>query len=343
MISRIFESLGRLFSGGDTTQAKAASAGQRLVAEGGAVFVVDEVKRGGMGIVYLCHFDSDKHSSEGRVALKTFDDRYFFDVEMSDTFQREHSLWTLVADVPFVLPVFGTFLIDKKPHLAMVVADGDGNGNVSLRDAVEKSSGGGLPPEVYLPAALCVAIAMTKVSERVPGLVHGDIKPDNVLYVGSRPFLSDFGLAGIANRAGRRGTPPYMAPELWTDDGRQTAATDIYAYGVMLAELIMGKAPLQAPKDDLRLWAQAHAKTQPRIDLDSNRTDFNAACSLRALALRCLAKAPGNRPTDFASIAMEVTSAVLEHDPILALTILEAAAWLSHLAREVQPKVANGR
>ncbi len=101
------------------------------------------------------------------------------------------------------------------------------------------------------------------------GLVHQDVKPENVLFRSNgTPVLMDFGIAsqaGVAN-AGMRGTPLYMSPEqvqAKTIDRR----TDIYSLGCMLFEMLTGAPPYPMPTMEAILYAQVH-KPLPRLPAD---------------------------------------------------------------------------
>jgi predicted Ser/Thr protein kinase len=129
------------------------------------------------------------------------------------------------------------------------------------------------------------------------GVVHRDLKPGNVIVVPSgRAVLIDFGIAYLAHEvaAAREsesepvvGTPVYMAPEQWSGLA-PTPATDIYALGAMIYELLAGRVPF--PGDNIYRCIAAHLGEPP--------PPLDAALSpaLRALVEAMLAKHPGARP-----------------------------------------------
>jgi serine/threonine-protein kinase len=134
-----------------------------------------------------------------------------------------------------------------------------------------------------------VAAALADLDDEV---VHRDLKPENVLLLDGRWQLSDFGISRYAEATTATETrkfaltPPYAAPEQWRAE-RATAATDIYAFGVMAYELFAGARPFAGPAShDFR--EQHLHETPPSL------TDVPAA--LDALVAECLYKAPEARP-----------------------------------------------
>ena len=120
------------------------------------------------------------------------------------------------------------------------------------------------------------------------GLVHQDVKPENVLFRSNgTPVLMDFGIAsqsGVAN-AGMRGTPLYMSPEQ-VQAKRIDRRTDIYSLGCMLFEMLTGAPPYPMPTMEAILYAQVH-KPVPRLPADLQ--------SLQGLIDRMMAKALDDR------------------------------------------------
>ncbi|WP_176611726.1 serine/threonine-protein kinase [Actinomadura sp. WMMB 499] len=117
------------------------------------------------------------------------------------------------------------------------------------------------------------------------GVVHRDYKPANVLVQDDgRSKLIDFGIAVLAGRGDKSGTPAYMAPEQWNGDPA-TSATDVYAATCVFVECITGKKPFEATTiDELRT---KHIETRPSLD--------RVPEELHRLIERGMAKDPSDR------------------------------------------------
>jgi tetratricopeptide (TPR) repeat protein len=163
-----------------------------------------------------------------------------------------------------------------------------------------------------------VARALSYAHEH--GVVHRDIKPDNVLLSGGAAVVTDFGIAKAisASRTGPGagtltqigtsiGTPAYMAPEQAAGDPDIDHRADIYAFGCLAYELLTGRSPFhdQSPQ---RMLA-AHMKDTPQYVAEL-RLDLSSA--LAALVMKCLAKEASARPqraADLLHTLESVTSA----------------------------------
>ncbi len=147
-----------------------------------------------------------------------------------------------------------------------------------------------------------VARALAYAHQR--GIVHRDIKPDNVLLSGGTAVVTDFGIAKAISAARTDsggatltqvgtsiGTPAYMAPEQAAGDANVDHRADIYALGAMAYELLSGKHVF-ADRTPQRMLA-AHMSEAPRL-INELRGDIPAP--LAGLVMRCLAKDPADRP-----------------------------------------------
>lgn len=317
-----------------------------LRASNGLTFRVLEEKRGGMGVVSICEMlGDDKRKQKARVALKSFDEAYFFDVGMSSVVEKETTIWARLSDIAYVFPLMAILSIDKKPYLMMPCAGPNCAGAVTLADEI-RGSAQALGGRACIKVGLCVSIAMSLAEEKLPGIVHGDIKPANLLYLGELLFLSDFGLAEIRRASEKSttwagGTPPYMAPELWVPDAIPSVKSDVYALGIMLFEVLDGRYPLTDGPAEARErshdeWAFLHRTAEVRFHADHSATSgylrAKPYLDLEALILRCIAKEPEARPKDFAEVMSELSAIGLLLAPDVPFMVMQGAAGWKQMA-----------
>ena len=232
--------------------------------------IEQELGRGGMGIVYL----ATDLSLNREVALKLLAPRLLQDASARARFQRE--IKSVVAiEHPHVVPVYSAGYEDGHFFLALRYVRG-----LDLWELI--TSGGPLAERRAMRLVGQLASALFDVHEH--GLVHRDVKPQNVLVWGAgKPdehcFLTDFGLAkaidetaGIT-KAGGLGTRGYMAPEV-VDGGRVSPACDQYSLACLLFEVLTGKLPF--PEDEHgaedRLLQRPLALYAPEVSLRVRET-----------------------------------------------------------------------
>jgi serine/threonine protein kinase len=270
----------------------------------GGRYQVHKALAGGMGEVYLCLDLQDNIP----LALKTFQARYLASPKARTYFEREAATWVSLEKHPNVVRCFYMDTVDHTPFLFLEwVAGAEGDGT-DLRDWLNRR--GPLEPRRALEFTLDVCRALVHAQRKVPGFVHCDIKPDNVLVAqGQLAKLTDFGLAkfvreaglvpldGAALAAGGRwqvssagGTPPYMAPEQWKGEAVD-ARTDVYAVGCLLYELLTRRWPFTA--ETLEELKRRHLEAPPP-PLEVGLRGLQGEGLDRLLA-RCLAKEKGER------------------------------------------------
>jgi len=164
-----------------------------------------------------------------------------------------------------------------------------------------------LPDDLVLRIGARVASALAHAHAR--GVVHRDLKPGNVIVnlAAGQVKLADFGVARDADASHTRtgmslGTPAYMAPEQLAGEPA-SPASDAYALGVMLFELLTGRRPHQA--DTLGALLRATA-SQPPAALRALRPDLPAPAAAAVEAL--LARDPADRPADLDAWAGQVAA-----------------------------------
>src|SRR5205085_4444186 len=180
------------------------------------------------------------------------------------------------------------------PYLTMPFVDGE-----SLR--VRLARHGELPVNQAIRMLREIASALSYAHEH--GIVHRDIKPDNVLLSGGSAMVTDFGVAkalsassdaehgGMTSLGVALGTPAYMSPEQASADPNVDHRADIYSLGVLAYELLTGQPPF-AGRTPQNLLA-AHVTEVPEA-ITRRRASLPPA--LAALVMRCLEKRPADRP-----------------------------------------------
>lgn len=275
-----------------------SNSGQRF----GRYVVVRKLGEGGMGAVYL-----GRDSVTGQqVAIKVLADGCLTNPEAFQRFEKEARLLE-VAHNPYVANMLDLGTEGQTRFLVMeYVTGGDLRRWLTRRQSVDEATA------LEIIADLCRALST--VHSR--GMVHRDIKPENVLLAeveGSpRPAvkLTDFGLARYIDQSeslkltrtgALLGTPYYMAPEQFKGTGEVAAATDVYALGITLFELLTGRRPFQA-NDPIRL-ATAHCFDAPP---DVRTLAADVTDGVADLVQRMLAKSPASRPADAAALLEQI-------------------------------------
>jgi serine/threonine-protein kinase len=244
-----------------------------------------ELGQGGMATVYLAQ--DLRH--ERPVALKVLRPELAASLG-SERFLREIKLAAQLQH-PHILPLHDSGESAGFLWYVMPYVEGE-----SLRARVARE--GELPVHDALKILIEVTDALAYAHGR--GIVHRDIKPDNVLLSGRHALVTDFGVAkAVSEATGRQqlttagvalGTPAYMAPEQATADPGIDHRADLYALGVMGYELIAGRPPFSGRTSQEVLAAQV---TQPPPPLGAVRP--TCPPGLAAVLMRCLEKRPADR------------------------------------------------
>jgi serine/threonine-protein kinase len=263
---------------------------------------------GGMGVVYKA-----RQLSLGRlVALKMMRPEDGTDPALLARFQIEAEA---VAQLhhPGIVQVHEIGQCEGRPFLCLEFVSGQ-----TLADWID-----GKPRDPRTVADLVLQMAEALHHAHGHGIIHRDMKPANVLLDEmSRPRITDFGIAhllagnsrGLTRNGELLGTPAYMAPEQ-AGGGTISTATDVYALGVILYEMLTGRPPFVAPTGlqtiEMVLAAEPVPlrKLQPGVPPD-----------LETITLKCLAKEPRHRYADAQALADDLRR-WLDSKPILARPI----------------------
>ena len=248
-----------------------------------------ELGRGGMAVVYLAR--DLKHDRE--VAVKVVRPEVAAALGR-DRFLREIAIAARLNH-PGIVPLHDSGESDGLLYYVMPFESG-----LSLRERLARDGPPPLDEAVRILRDVCEALAHAHQH----GIVHRDIKPDNVLLAGRRALVTDFGVAKAVTEASASGsprttagialgTPAYMAPEQIGPSPDVDHRADIYAVGLLAYELLAGEPPFRGETSHEIL--KAHLAEPPR-SLALRRPDLPP--SLPGLVMKCLEKRPEDRWQD---------------------------------------------
>jgi serine/threonine protein kinase len=201
--------------------------------------IVQQLGQGGMATVYKAfHAALDRY-----VAIKALHPALGEDANFEARFQREARL-VAKLDHPHIVPIYDFAEHEGRPYLVMKFIEGD-----TLKARLQK---GPLTSAEIKNVVDSVGSALAYAHKQ--GILHRDIKPSNVLIgVDGEMWLADFGLARIAQAPESTlssdmimGTPQYISPEQAMGEKQLDEGTDIYSFGVMLYEMVVGQVPFNA-------------------------------------------------------------------------------------------------
>jgi serine/threonine-protein kinase len=285
--------------------------GRLSQALGTSYTVEGEIGRGGMGVVYHARDERLKR----QVAIKVLPPELAFREEIRIRFLREAETAARVSH-PHVVPIHS---VGEGPdglvYFVMAFVDGE-----PLSERLKRR--GRLPPEEARRILIETADALG--AAHALGVIHRDVKPDNILLEGSRGrvVVTDFGIAkalsststgALTGTGVAIGTPHYMSPEQAAGDREIDGRSDLYSLGVVGFQMLVGELPFTAPTVPGLLMK--HITEQAPLITD-RRPD--CPVDLAACVMRCLEKEPEARwPTaDALRRALESRSAPAYRAPL---------------------------
>ena len=247
-----------------------------------------EIGRGGMGIVYKA---KDRRLKRP-VAVKLLPPELAFRSEIRSRFLKEAETAASLSH-PNIVPIYSVDERDGLVFFVMAFVDGE---NLGMRLHRENR----LDPDETRRILKEVAEALAYAHER--GVVHRDIKPDNILLCSAddgRVMVTDFGIArAVTEGSDSRltatgmaiGTPAYMSPEQSMGEREIDGRSDLYALGVVGYQMLSGELPFNAPSTPALLVKQISERPTP---VDVHRPD--APPDLARAVMMLLEKEPANR------------------------------------------------
>jgi serine/threonine-protein kinase len=220
---------------------------------GGRFLILHELGAGGMGSILLA-----EDRQLGKVALKILHPELRQDARVMERFLAEIVIGRALRH-PNVCPVFDLVTFEHGPGAPIAACTMQYLPGETLRDRLSR---GPIPPDEAMHIARGIAAGIDAL--HAAGIIHRDLKPDNIMLTPGGdgepvPVVMDFGLASYAGAgsaasipytpgAAISGSPDYMAPEQFRT-AAITPAADIYAFGLILFEMIAGARPF--PVEDL--------------------------------------------------------------------------------------------
>ncbi len=286
-----------------TTPGSSSPVGIERAEESDRYEIREAIGSGGMGQVYKA-FD---RKLKRLVALKV--------VRGADPVQERRFLQEAQAqarvDHAHVCRVYEVGRISNQPYIAMQHIEGK-----TLREAASSLS-------FVAKLALMRDVAEAVHAAHQTGLVHRDIKPQNILVEqnpdGPRPFVTDFGLARDVRSPGDTaegavlGTPQYMAPEQANGDLRALdARTDVYGLGATLYEVLTARPPFEGGSQLQILFRMIHEDPKPPRKLAAGMP-----ADAESVVLKCLEKDPARRYPTAKALADDL-SRILAGEPVQA-------------------------
>src|SRR6266511_3380076 len=286
----------------DKTTAQAAE----LLGEFGDYELLEEIGRGGQGVV----FRARQKSLNRTVALKVIGLGQWASKAHLKRFRREAEA-AASLEHPGIVPIHEVGERDGSCYFSMKLIEGGQLDEIAKRE----------PIPIRHAAELIAKLARTVSYAHEHGILHRDIKPGNILLdAEGEPHLTDFGLARLAETESTvtrtmevLGTPSYMAPEQAVgNNAAVTSATDIYGLGAVLYQLLTGHPPFAGGTtfETVRLVLDT-APRQPRLWNRKIDRDLATIC------LKCLDKDPQRRYSSALALAEDLER-WLKDEPIRA-------------------------
>ena len=278
----------------------------KMLGDFGDYELLEEIGRGGQGVVYRAH----QKSLNRTVALKVIGLGPWATEAHLKRFRREAEA-AASLDHPFIVPIHEVGERDGCCYFSMNFIEGG-----QLDEVVRRA-----PMSIRQAAELIAKVARTVHYAHEHGILHRDIKPGNILLdTKGEPHLTDFGLARLVEAESTvtrtlevMGTPSYMAPEQAAGKQQSVSkATDVYGLGAVFYQLLTGHPPFAGGTtyETIKLLLDTEPR-QPRLWNPKIDRDLSTIC------LKCLEKDPKRRYSSALALAEDLEH-WLKHEPIQA-------------------------
>jgi TolB-like protein/Flp pilus assembly protein TadD/predicted Ser/Thr protein kinase len=310
-------------------QSKQAAGAATMLGELGDYELLEEIGRGGQGVV----FRANQKSLNRVVALKVISLGQWASKAHLKRFRREAEA-AASLDHPSIVPIYEVGEREGQCYFSMKFVEGGQLDEVTRSATADSSRGERTPMSIRRAVELIVKVARTVHYAHEHGILHRDIKPGNILLdAKGEPHLTDFGLArlvesesSITQTLDVLGTPSYMAPEQAVgNNAAVTNATDVYGIGAVLYQLLTDHPPFAGGTtyETIKLLLETNPRP-PRMLNPKIGRDLSTIC------LKCLEKDPQRRYSSALALAEDLER-WLKHEPISARhtgTIARGKKWV---------------
>ncbi len=262
--------------------------------------IVRRIGSGGMATVYQAYHER----LDRQVAIKILRESFVRDDSFLERFEREARIIARLEH-PQIVPIYDYAEFDGQPYIVMKFIEG---GTLKRRAIKE-----GIALDDMVRMMSMLADGLTYAHEM--GVLHRDVKPSNIL-IDERdlPYISDFGLARIAQVGDSTishdmmlGTPFYISPEQARGERDLSPATDVYAFAVILYELLTGQVPFGGDTAYAIVHEQIYTPPTPPSQLNAELTP-----ALDDVLLKALAKQPSQRYQTATTLMRDLKLALAE-------------------------------
>jgi serine/threonine-protein kinase len=289
-----------------SSDGKKAARSAKILSDFGDYELLEEIGRGGQGVVYRAH----QKTLNRTVALKVIGLGPWTTEAHLKRFRREAEA-AASLEHRGIVPIHDVGEHDGQCYFSMKFVEGG-----QLDEVVKRE-----PIPISRAVELIAKVARTVHYAHEHGILHRDIKPGNILLdAKGEPLLTDFGLAGLVEAESTitrtlevMGTPSYMAPEQAAGEHTKISkATDVYGLGAVLYQLLTGHPPFAGGTtyETIKLLLETEPR-QPRLWNPKLDRELSTIC------LKCLEKDPKRRYSSALALAEDLEH-WLKHEPILA-------------------------
>ncbi len=269
--------------------------------------IIQMLGQGGMGEVYL----AEDTKLNRKVALKFLPLQYVSDQDLKTRFKREAQA-AAALNHPNIITIHEVSEYEGRPYMAMEFVEGG-----SLKDLIRAE---GMSVSQVTNLAVQISEGLAKAHQA--GIVHRDIKPQNILIdADGRPRICDFGLAKlkrevVLTQTGTTlGTIAYMSPEQARGEEVDHRA-DIWSLGVVIYEMLAGRRPFRGDHDQAVIYAILNSQPESISEIRADAPD-----PLVHIVEKAIEKSPDDRYQDVDEVVSELRSLKTELDSQLTKTV----------------------